>query len=391
MTDPLLGDHRDDVVARLATLREDAPVHWWRARQAHLVLRYDDVARLVHDRTLIGSIGTARRAHVPAGPRPSDDMMIRKDGTDHARLRLLVQRAFTPRALQSWRERATAIVDELLDAAVDHDEIDAVPTFAWPLPVRVISSMLGVPTEDVAHLSSLSRAALDTLEPFLDANTRAVLDDKRSALSDYVAALVAERRSTPRDDLLTALIRAQDGEDRLTDGEIVQQVVLLYTAGHETTVNLIASALAHLLSAPDQLVRLRRDACLDANAVEEVLRLEGPATMTERRATAPIDVGGVHIEAGDHVVLGLTSANRDPRRWGATATTLDVGRPDAREHVAFGGGPHYCLGAALARLEASIAVPAIIRRFPSMALVDAPRWEPRLMARVVPSLGVTLR
>ena len=387
-SDALVGDHANDIVGRLAELREDAPVHWWRTRQAHLVLRYDDVARLVHDRTLVGSIGVARRDHVPSGPRPSDHMMIRKDGADHARLRLLVQKAFTPRALQTWRERANSIVGELLHAAADREEIDVVPDYAWPLPVRVISSMLGVPGADVAHLSSLSRAAVDSLEPFLDADRRAELEQQRTALTACMSELVADRRRHPGDDVLTALVHAQEGDDRLTDDEVVQQLVLLYTAGHETTVNLIANALAHLLGAPEQLARLRGDPCLDTTAVEEALRVDGPATMTERRATAPLEVGGTVIEPGDHVVLALSSANRDPRRWGPSADTFDLTRPDARDHVAFGGGPHYCLGAALARLEASIAIPAFVRRFPTAALVEEPVWDRRVMARVLPSLRV---
>jgi cytochrome P450 len=204
-------------------------------------------------------------------------------------------------------------------------------------------------------------------------------------------SLVADKRRTPGDDVLGSLIAAQEGDDRLTDEEIVQQVVLLYTAGHETTVNLIANALAHLLRAPDQLARLRDDPSLDTNATEEALRLDGPATMTERRATVAFDVGGQRVEPGDVVVLGLAAADRDPRKWGSTAVRLDVARPDARDHVAFGGGPHYCLGAALARLEASIAIPAIVRRFPDLELADVPCWEPRLIARVLRALPVRLR
>ncbi|MEA3054608.1 MAG: hypothetical protein QOD30_40 [Actinomycetota bacterium] len=281
--DPLLGDHVDDITTRIDELREDAPIHWWQARQAHLVLRYDEVRRLLHDPTMEGSIGAARRALVD-GPRPSDHMMIRKDGDDHFRLRVLVQRAFTPRAVKEWGERASVITARLLDDVAERGQVDALVDYAWPLPVTVISTMLGVPSSDVPYLASLSTAAFDSLEPFLDERVRAELEARRDAFAHYVTELVADKRRHPADDLLTALLYAQDGDDRLSDDEVVQQTLLLYTAGHETTVNLVANGLAHLLRDDVQRRRLQHAPDLDTNIVEEVLRFDPPALFSERRA-----------------------------------------------------------------------------------------------------------
>ena len=389
MTDPLVGDHAHDVIGRLGTLRECAPVHWWDARDCFLVLRYDDVARLVRSPAVEGSIGTIRRPDA-TGPRPSDHMMIRKDGDDHARLRRLVQRAFTPRAIVQWRAKAEEIVDRLLKELEDREEIDVVADYARRLPVQVISEMLGVPDDDIPHLQSLSESLIESLEPFLDPEVRAAVDARRDLLSAAVDDVIRAKRGRPDDDILTVLLSAADDGDQLTHDEVLQQVVLLYVAGHETTTNLVANGVAHLLEHRDQLDALRADADLAPNAVEEVLRYDPPALFTERVAKVDVDVSGTTVPAGARLALGISSANRDPRRWGETADAFDIARPDARDHIAFGGGPHHCLGAALARLEAAVAIPAIVDRFPRLALAEEPAWQPRVMARTLGSLAVTL-
>jgi cytochrome P450 len=208
----------------------------------------------------------------------------------------------------------------------------------------------------------------------------------------YLEEVIRDKRRHPSDDILTALLRTEDGQGTLTDKDVRAQVLMLYIAGHETTLNLIGNGVTHLLHLPDQLQRLRTEPALDGNAVEEVLRFDSPAQLTRRINLDPVEIGGLRIPAGSHLTLSLASANRDPRKWGVSADVLDIGRPGAHEHVSFGAGPHYCLGAALARLEATIALPRLLRRFPGMAAAyDRPSWLHRTTLRGVESLPVTLR
>lgn len=230
-----------------------------------------------------------------------------------------------------------------------------------------------------------------TLDPLRAPGEQDAINEAGREMSDYLLAAIAEKRRLPANDILSGLIQAGEAGDVLDDKEIVAQVMMLYIAGHETTLNLIGNGLVNLFHFPEQLDILRASQDLDANAVEEVLRYEGPAQLTRRVTTAPIDVGDTTLPAGCHLTLSLASANRDPRKWGATADVLDVARPRANEHVSFGGGPHYCLGASLARLEAGIALPRLVRRFPNLEpAYDAPAWIPRVGLRGVETLPVNL-
>jgi cytochrome P450 len=203
---------------------------------------------------------------------------------------------------------------------------------------------------------------------------------------------VADKRSDPGDDNLTALIHAEEDGDRLDTEEIQAQVMLLYIAGHETTANLIGNGLTNLFRFPEQMDILRADSGLDANAVEEVLRYDSPAQFTRRVNQEPLELDGVTIPKGSLVTLALGSANRDPRKWGPTADVLDVARPGANEHVSFGGGSHFCLGNALARLETQAALPKLVRRFPRMEpATSEPAWLHRITLRGVETLPVILR
>ena len=204
--------------------------------------------------------------------------------------------------------------------------------------------------------------------------------------------VVVDKRKYPGDDILTGLIQAEEEGDRLTTEEIQAQVMLLYIAGHETTANLIGNGLTHLFRFPEQMDILRADPGLDANAVEEILRFDGPAHFTRRVNREPFEVGGVTIPEASLLTLALASANHDPRKWGPTADVLDVARPGANEHVSFGGGSHFCLGNALARLETQVAVPKLLRRFPRMEPASAdPAWMHRITLRGVETLPVVLR
>lgn len=396
--DPRAPGYAADPSLQLAEIRESAAVHWSEAISSYVVMRYDDVHRLCRDGALVGSVTTTELPEDvnPDGsvrrPQPGHRMMIRKDGADHLRLRRLVTKVFTPRAISRWQDRAESIVGRLLAAADERTELDVIADYALPLPAQVISEMLGMSYDDGPRLRAWSRALVRGLDPFNSEDDEAASAEAGRAMTTYLDQVVVDKRARPGDDILTALLQAREAGDALSDKEVVAQVMLLYIAGHETTLNLIGNGVTHLLRSPDQLERLRGDPGLDANAVEEVLRFESPAQLTRRISLEPVEVGGVTIPAQSHVTLSLASANRDPRKWGPTADTLDLARVGAHEHVSFGAGPHYCLGASLARLEGKIALPRLLRRFPRMApRYDEPDWANRVTLRGVETLHVTLR
>jgi cytochrome P450 len=211
-------------------------------------------------------------------------------------------------------------------------------------------------------------------------------------MAEYITGIVAEKRTRPGEDILTALLQAEESGDRLDHDELVAQVILLYVAGHETTLNLVGSGLTNLFAQPDQLDRLRTDPGLDANAIEELLRYDSPVQFSRRISTAAFEIGSVGIPSGAVVLLALGAANRDPDKWGPSADVVDLGRPGANEHTSFGGGAHYCIGASLARLEAQVALPRLVRRFPRMTPdYDEPAWGQRMVLRGVEQLPVHLR
>ncbi|HUR50585.1 MAG TPA: cytochrome P450 [Mycobacteriales bacterium] len=394
--DPRDHGFRADPAAYLASLREAAPVHWSEPLSSFVVTRYEDVHRLLRDPRLVGSVTTmdvADTRRTPGTrPRAGHRQMIRHDGDSHLRLRRLVSKVFTPRALISWQARAESIVERLLDSADERTELDVIADYALPLPAQVISEMLGIPNEDTPQLRSWSRTLTLGLEPFSTPAEEEAFDQAGRGITDYLRAIIADKRAHPADDILSALLSAEVDGDALSDKDVLEQVVLLYIAGHETTLNLIGNGVMHALSSPDQLARLRADPALDANAVEEVLRFESPAQLTRRVTLEAVDVGDATIPAGAHLTLSLASANRDPRKWGPTADVLDLARPGANEHVSFGGGPHYCLGSSLARLEGTIALPRLLRRFPRMAAADEePTWVNRMTLRGLETLPVALR
>ena len=397
--DPGVDGYFDDPYPHLAALREQAAVHWSDAISSWVVTRYDDVHRLSRDRSLLGSVGTLDPVATLAGQaseahrrRRLDKTMTRRDGDDHLRLRRLVSMVFTPRALSSWRDRADRIVEHLLAEAADKGTIDVMSDFALPLPVQIISEMLGMPSGDFDQLRDWSHILTKGLDPSITAEEDEAATAAGRAMFDYVGQVVADKRKDPGDDILTALIQAEEAGDRLDTEEIQAQVMTLYIAGHETTANLLGNGLTHLFRFAEQMDVLRADPGLDANAVEEVLRYDSPAQFTRRVNAQPLEVGGVTIPEGSLLTLALGSANRDPRKWGPTADIVDVARPGANEHVSFGGGSHFCLGNALARLEAQVALPKLLRRFPRMEPASTePAWMQRITLRGVETLPVVLR
>jgi len=292
--------------------------------------------------------------------------MLRLDPPDHTRLRGLVAKAFTPRAVERMRARIDAILKELLDSRPGRGPMELVSELAAPLPVRVIAEMLGIPPEDHERFRNWSNEVVRGLGD-------GTFEDRRAAerageeLDRYFEAIIGARRTAPKDDLISALAAVEEAGDRLKRNELLSTLTLLLVAGNETTTNLISNATLALLRNPDQLEILRRAPEQVPAAVDELLRYDSPVQMTSRIARTDHELAGHRIRRGQQLVLLLASANRDPDAF-TDPDRLDVTRTDVR-HVAFSHGNHFCLGAQLARLEAGLALEALISRFPKFSLL----------------------
>jgi cytochrome P450 len=315
-----------------------------------------------------------------------DGHMLNSDPPDHERLRRLVNKAFTARRVERLRPRITAITAELLDEMSTQRDVDLLAAFAFPLPITVICELLGIPVADRDDFRKWSATIISNTV------SAEIFQADATAMVHYFMALLAAKRQEPADDLLSALISARDEGDRLDENELMSMAFLLLVAGHETTVNLIASGTLALLLNPGELGRLRGDPSLLGGTVEELLRYVNPVNHATYRFTAePVEIGGTHIEAGEPVIIALSSADRDPSRF-ANPDRLDIGR-DSSGHLAFGYGIHYCLGAPLARLEAEIAFGALLDRFGSMRLAvpaESLRWRPSTLIHGLEALPVRL-
>ncbi|HUN32710.1 MAG TPA: cytochrome P450 [Trebonia sp.] len=394
--------------ARLREKRPVAPVNLPGGRRAWLVTRYEDVRAALADPRLAKD---PRKLYPDWESGPVQAMfelhMLNLDPPDHTRLRRLVQKAFTPGRVSALRPRIEEITTALLDAteaiaAKSGDGVvDLLDQFAFRLPITVICELLGVPAHDQDDFREWTSTLLSSDRPQEDEEgARATHRDAARAMFAYFEQLIAAKRETPADDLLSALISVRDGAgsgdggpgDALTEGELYAMLFLLLVAGFETTVNLIASGTLALLTFPDEMDRLGKDPSLLPVAVEELLRYTNPLNhATERFTVADLPIGDVVIPAGEPVTLVTSSANRDPGRFGHP-DQLDLTR-DASGHVAFGHGIHYCLGAPLARLEGEVAFGALLARFPGLALAVPPsqlRWRPSSLFHGLESLPVRL-
>ncbi|MGH7389655.1 MAG: cytochrome P450 [Candidatus Rokuibacteriota bacterium] len=373
-------------------LRAEDPVHhsplgFW------VLSRYEDVVAVLRDprfvkEPIIPLVAARFGATVPRGFGIS---MLDRDPPDHTRLRGLVSKAFTPRVVERLRPHIQQIVDGLLDRVESAGGMDLIEQFAYPLPVIVICEMLGVPVEDHERFKGwgLDMArGLDAilLPPESDVARRSAA--ARHALSDYFRGLIAARRAAPRDDLLSALIAAEDAGDTLSEDELLATCILLLVAGHETTVNLIGNGTLALLRHPAELRRLREQPGLIASAVEELLRFDGPVQRTARVPSEDVTIGGRTIGKGEMVMPFIGAADRDPAQF-PEPDRLDIARADNR-HIAFGWGIHFCLGAPLARVEGQIAIGTLVRRLPTLALaVDRPEHRQSLTLRGLQALPVS--
>jgi cytochrome P450 len=395
--DPFAPGFTDDPYPQYAVLRAEAPVYqhpfgFW------LLTRYDDVSWLLRaglsvedDNVADGTFRQLRDQmfgdQLPGADRRS---MLDRDPPDHTRLRRLVSKAFTPRAVEALRPRITRLVDGMLDAIDGQGTVDLVNALAFPLPFAVIAEMLGTPPADHERIRQLSGTVVRSLEPVADPALAAAIAAADAELTAIATDMIAWKRSHPAEDLLTALIAAEDNGDALSDDELTAQTLLLYIAGHETTVNLIAGGTLALLRNPDQLALLRSNPGLVESAVEELLRYDSPVQASRRITLEPLTIRGTIIPAGAFVMASLGSANRDEFFWGADAAGVRLSRDNAHRHVSFGAGPHHCLGASLARLEASIAFARLAARFPRLALDGDVTWNGRINLRGPAHLPVSL-
>ncbi|MBN2622209.1 MAG: cytochrome P450 [Acidimicrobiales bacterium] len=374
---------RDDPFPLFAQVRELGAVHAVTLADGHdalLVVRYDEARTALNDPRLSKDMhaALATGAGVVAEGLPGRAFarhMLSVDPPDHTRLRRLVSAAFTPRRIEALRPRVQAIVYGLLDDIAAHGpdaRVDLVGTLAFPLPFTVICELLGVPEPDRA---SLGAGLTALLVPTATADEYARAKEASDAVVAMLEALVEAKRAAPGDDLVSGLISARDGDERLTTQELLSTIFQLIVAGHDTTTSLIGNSVVALFRNPAQLAELRADPDKVAAVVEEVLRYDPPVPhSTFRYATEPVQIGEV-IPAGAQVVICLAAANRDPTRY-TDADVLDIDRTEAR-HLAFGHGIHHCLGAPLARMEGQIALRSLLHRFPDLRLaigVDEPHW-----------------
>jgi cytochrome P450 len=286
------------------------------------------------------------------------------------------------------------LLDDMAGAAAngaDSATVDLMSSFAFPLPFQVITELLGMPDGDRDQLRAWSHTITRVLEPILDDAALAETLEASDNMNRHIHAAIDWKRRNPADDLLSAMIAAEEDGERLSTDELVDQVALLYLAGHETTVNLIGNGTLALLRHRDQMERLAADPGLDATAVDELLRWDSPVQVSRRIVLEEMEVAGETVQPGDLVMTLLGAANRDPDRWGPTADRLDVGRTGAGAHLSFGSGIHHCLGAALARLEGAEAIGALVRRFPDLELAtDQPDWNGRIILRGLDTLPVAV-
>jgi cytochrome P450 len=359
-------------------LRTEAPVHWEADDERWMLTRYDDVVTVLRSPLASSERAQALVRFAPRDVQPLIELrknsMLSADAPRHGRLRLLVNKAFTARAIEAMTGHVQELVDGLLDKVQAQRRMDVMADLARPLPVTVIAEMLGVSPADRDRFLSwshdLSRIAGGAGSPAaLD------LEDYRKGaksfteLSAYVAEVAAQRRQEPKNDLITALVRAEEAGDRLNEAELHATVALLLTAGHETTTNLIGNGTLALLRNPAEWERLLRDPSLVPTAVEELLRYESPVQFTSRIIKGDLELGDKRLRAGHTAMMMLGAANRDPEHF-TDPDKLDVGRED-NKHLAFGLGAHFCLGAQLARLEGRLVFETLLRRMPELRLDTA--------------------
>lgn len=372
--DPASPAFRRDPYPLYDQLRAAAPIFFWAEGNTWFFTRWEDCNALLRDNRL--------------GNDPAGDAMLFQNPPDHTRLRSLVQKAFTPRILEQQRAFIQQLTNELLDRVQEQGQMDVIADLAYPLPVAVIAALLGVPAEDHVLFHEWSKALVDSLDLARDPALDPAIAAAEAGFRDYFTRLIRARRADLREDLLSALIVAEEAGDRLSAEELYFNARLLLVAGYETTVGLISNGTLALLRHPDQLAKLQAEPGLMGNAVEELLRYDSPIQMVGRAVLTPLAWQGHRLEPGQGVGVMVGAANRDPARF-AQPEQLDLARPNV-QHLSFGSGIHYCLGAPLARLEGQIAIGTLLRRMPQLTLAtDRLAYRDNYIFRSLERLPVT--
>jgi cytochrome P450 len=396
--DPSAPGFFEDPYPQYARLREHCPVAV-DGRGIAFCFAHDDVRALLRDAEATSmdrkrSIDTRGRAR--SAPPTFPLGLVNRDPPDHTRLRRLLARAFTPRAIESlvaaMEEQVAGLLDALEDAHRETGEpVDLVTGLASPFPFRVISELLGMPDGDDTRIRGWARAVSGASDPSATREQVEVAVDAYRRLRAYVDADVLPwKRRNPADDLLSALLAAH-ADDQLSVDELLDHVALLYVAGHETTSGLIGNGILNLLRHPGERARLRADPSLLANAIEELNRYDSSVQFAWRYVVRDLALPDVVLPRGTMAFVCVASANRDPARFGESADRLDITRADAKDALSFGAGIHFCIGAPLARRETSLVIDRLFTRFPTLELAGAPRWNARVTFRSLDHLPVSLR
>jgi hypothetical protein len=372
---PMNPEYQKDPFTLLDEVREEARIVRDDLLGRYIVGRFDDVQQILNDRDLAvdprkaadGTFNQIFRQAMTDDQQGRAQSMLFLDPPDHTRLRALVTKAFTPRSIEKMRGRIGEIANELCDKVAGETSFDLMTAFCQPYPTIVIAEMLGVDPKDQADFKRWTDDGVAAgFDPFASEETKAKAVIARDQLDAYLRRAIAERRADPKDDLITGLLQAEDDGSFFNDEEVVSMISLLLGAGNITTTDLLGNGMKNLLANPDQVQKLRDDPGLVINAVEEMLRFEGPVTFSGRITTDDREIAGCPMHAGQSITVALGAANYDPRLH-KDPHTFDITREDI-DHLAFGGGRRYCLGAPLARLEAQIGVLTLLDRFPSLRL-----------------------
>ena len=372
---PVNPEYQKDPFTLLDEVREQGRAVYDEMFGRYIVSRFEDVQAILNDRDLNVAPRKADGSSLMASCRQRfagdnrEPAMLFLDPPDHTRLRGLVSKAFTPRAIEQMRDRIGEIANELLDKVEGQSSFDLMTAFCQPYPTIVIAEMLGVDPKDQADFKRWTDDGVAAgFDPFASEETQKRAKVAREQLEEYLRKAIAERRAEPKDDLITALLHAEDEGNFFNDEEVVSMIALLLGAGNVTTTDLLGNGVKNLLQNPEQVRILRDDPSLVTNAVEEMLRYEGPVTFTGRIAVDDRELAGCPMHKGQSVTLAIGGANYDPRLH-KDPHKFDVTREDI-DHVAFGGGRRYCLGAPLARLEAQIGLKTLLDRFPNLRMPE---------------------
>ena len=372
---PMNPEYQADPFALLDEVREEGRAVKDDLLGRYIVSRFEDVQKVLNDRDLAvdprkadeNSFSAMLRQRFAADGTPRAQSMLFLDPPDHTRLRALVSKAFTPRSIEKMRDRIGEIANELLDQVEGQPSFDLMTAFCQPYPTIVIAEMLGVDPKDQADFKRWTDDGVAAgFDPFADEEKQRKAKIAGDALGAYLRAAIAERRAEPKDDLISGLLSAEENGDFFNDEEVVAMISLLLGAGNVTTTDLLGNGMKNLLQNPDQVQMLRDNPELITNAVEEMLRYEGPVTFSGRIAVDDREIAGCPMHQGQSITVSLGGANYDPRLH-TDPHKFDITREDI-DHLAFGGGRRYCLGAPLARLEAQIGVLTLLKRFPNLRM-----------------------